>query len=288
MNERIENIFELVKNKLTEISGAYIQRAAEADKARGFRKKMQKTVTRADDPSPIGDTEFGERPGKGKGAQDKEAVDHWVQTRATKIGQKNLARKKKRQEAADKKERAATGKHTGADLDAIRASIRRADPKTGVRRQADSTEYEGPSLGEGSGGAKKLARKGLGGSARAKLRGSAGGDVDLKDPLKLSGPERITNIATLRRGGKESHSKGAYKKRLAQTAAQDEAAKHEGPSLMETKDWIQGAVKHPGRCTPMPNPDCPVGSPQYNLGKRFKKAARKKESKGGTGWQGKV
>jgi len=58
--------------------------------------------------------------------------------------------------------------------------------------------------------------------------------------------------------------------------------------LSEKKDWIQGAVKHPGRCTPMPNPDCPVGSPQYNLGKRFKKAARKKKRKGGTGWQGKV
>ena len=53
-------------------------------------------------------------------------------------------------------------------------------------------------------------------------------------------------------------------------------------------DWMQGAVKRPGRCTPMPNPDCPVGSPQYNLGKRFKKAARKKKKKGGTGWQGKV
>jgi len=54
------------------------------------------------------------------------------------------------------------------------------------------------------------------------------------------------------------------------------------------KKWIQKAVKHPGRCTPMPNPDCPVGSPQYNLGKRFKKAARKKKKKGGSGWQGKV
>jgi hypothetical protein len=62
----------------------------------------------------------------------------------------------------------------------------------------------------------------------------------------------------------------------------------EGEKIVEKKDWMQGAVKHPGRCTPMPNPDCPVGSPQYNLGKRFKKAARKKKRKGGTGWQGKV
>jgi len=58
--------------------------------------------------------------------------------------------------------------------------------------------------------------------------------------------------------------------------------------LVEGNDWMQGAVKRPGRCTPMPNPDCPVGSPQYNLGKRFKKAARNKKRKGGTGWQGRV
>ncbi len=37
------------------------------------------------------------------------------------------------------------------------------------------------------------------------------------------------------------------------------------------KDFIQKAVKHPGRCTPAPNPDCPEGSPQYNLAMRFKK-----------------
>lgn len=43
------------------------------------------------------------------------------------------------------------------------------------------------------------------------------------------------------------------------------------------KKWIQKAVKHPGRCTPMPNPDCPKGSPQYNLGKRFKKHEFKKK-----------
>jgi hypothetical protein len=93
---------------------------------------------------------------------------------------------------------------------------------------------------------------------------------------------------------KKVSKKDVKKKRLFDTpkgyrgVTRKEETEHEGPSLMETKDWIQGAVKHPGRCTPMPNPDCPVGSPQYNLGKRFKKAARKKESKGGTGWQGKV
>ena len=40
--------------------------------------------------------------------------------------------------------------------------------------------------------------------------------------------------------------------------------------LEEGKNWIQGAIKHPGRCTPAPNKDCPKGSPQYNLAMRFK------------------
>lgn len=45
------------------------------------------------------------------------------------------------------------------------------------------------------------------------------------------------------------------------------------------KNWIQGAVKHPGRCKNMGSADCPVGSPQYNLAKTFKKmgAAKKKK-----------
>jgi hypothetical protein len=40
--------------------------------------------------------------------------------------------------------------------------------------------------------------------------------------------------------------------------------------LLQEKKWIQKAIKHPGRCTPAPNPDCPKGSPQYNLAMRFK------------------
>ena len=82
-------------------------------------------------------------------------------------------------------------------------------------------------------------------------------------------------------------------KKAAATAAVEESVYTRIENLLlekkkKDKKWIQKAVKHPGRCTPMPNPNCPVGSPQYNLGKRFKKAAKKKEKKGGTGWQGKV
>ena len=36
------------------------------------------------------------------------------------------------------------------------------------------------------------------------------------------------------------------------------------------KKWIKKAVKHPGRCKDMGGSDCPKGSPQYNLAKRFK------------------
>jgi hypothetical protein len=50
------------------------------------------------------------------------------------------------------------------------------------------------------------------------------------------------------------------------------------------KAWIQDAIKHPGRCADMGGPDCPEGSPQYNLAKRFKKggdlyAGKKKKNK---------
>jgi hypothetical protein len=53
-------------------------------------------------------------------------------------------------------------------------------------------------------------------------------------------------------------------------------------------DWIQKAVnpKHKGYCTPMTKSTCTPA--RKALAKRFKKAARKEKSQGGTGWQGKV
>lgn len=45
-----------------------------------------------------------------------------------------------------------------------------------------------------------------------------------------------------------------------------------GGKMKEGGNWIQKAVKHPGRCTPgSPNYDCPKGSPQWNLAQTFKK-----------------
>lgn len=37
------------------------------------------------------------------------------------------------------------------------------------------------------------------------------------------------------------------------------------------KNWIQSAVKNPGRCKNMGSASCPKGSPQYKLALRFKK-----------------
>lgn len=46
--------------------------------------------------------------------------------------------------------------------------------------------------------------------------------------------------------------------------------------------WIQGAIKHPGRCTPgSSNYDCPKGSPQWNLAQRFKHGDLHKKQEGG-------
>lgn len=58
-----------------------------------------------------------------------------------------------------------------------------------------------------------------------------------------------------------------------------EYLKSKGEILDEKKNWIQKAIKHPGRCTPAPNPDCPKGSPQYNLAMRFKKGDLHKDEK---------
>jgi|2_EtaG_2_1085320.scaffolds.fasta_scaffold22435_1 SMC interacting uncharacterized protein involved in chromosome segregation len=50
-----------------------------------------------------------------------------------------------------------------------------------------------------------------------------------------------------------------------------EEMNEEEEELDEKEDkWIQGADLKKGRCTPMGTPECPEGSPQYNLAKRFK------------------
>lgn len=35
-------------------------------------------------------------------------------------------------------------------------------------------------------------------------------------------------------------------------------------------NWIQSAIKHPGRCKHMGSKECPKGSPQFRLAQRFK------------------
>ena len=46
----------------------------------------------------------------------------------------------------------------------------------------------------------------------------------------------------------------------------------EGEELQEKEEKmdIKGMDLKKGRCTPMGTPECPEGSPQYNLAKRFK------------------
>jgi len=55
---------------------------------------------------------------------------------------------------------------------------------------------------------------------------------------------------------------------LDMSALLDEMMSEE--DLNEEDDWIQDADLKKGRCTPMGTPECPEGSPQYNLAKRFK------------------
>lgn len=45
-------------------------------------------------------------------------------------------------------------------------------------------------------------------------------------------------------------------------------------------NWIQGAVKHPGRCANPGSENCPEGSPQYNLAMRFKHGDLHKQTGG--------
>ena len=70
-------------------------------------------------------------------------------------------------------------------------------------------------------------------------------------------------------------NKGSYKKvaphAYTTTGENEPLTIQTDPEVNEGGDkWIQKAVKHPGRCAHMGSPECPEGSPQYNLAKRFK------------------
>jgi len=58
-----------------------------------------------------------------------------------------------------------------------------------------------------------------------------------------------------------------------------EAKGEEAREILDEKKWIQGAHLKKGRCTPAPNPDCPVGSRQYALAQRFKHGDLHKKKK---------
>jgi len=141
---------------------------------------------------------------------------------------------------------------------------------------ADKTEHEGPSLRE------KLekVRRGV----RAGATGSVTGGY-----LSVAG-EKGTGRKVVGSWAQAKHRKPGSKVDAPITYAAKDHTEYEGPSLAETKDWIQGAVnpKHKGYCTPMTKKTCTPA--RKALAKRFKKAGRREGTKKGgkTGWKGKV
>jgi len=133
----------------------------------------------------------------------------------------------------------------------------------------DHTEYEGPSLSEKP---EALTKR----EASVKMHPSTEQDLQGRVHAKLIKNPR----------------KERMKRSLAHIGRGRVAAgtEYEGPSLAETKDWIQGAVnpKHKGYCTPMTKKTCTPA--RKALAKRFKKAGRREGTKKGgkTGWKGKV
>ena len=135
---------------------------------------------------------------------------------------------------------------------------------------------------------------------RAALRVGGGDDKSLRkaiaDFITMGGEDREEVLAQAI--GKYQYSdkylvtlaQQLLAKGLARAAPEKriQVAKSVEGDLSEDKDWIQKAVDpdHEGYCTPMTKPTC---TPKRKaLAKRFKKAAKKKDREGGTGWQGKV
>jgi|ETNvirenome_6_85_1030632.scaffolds.fasta_scaffold02450_9 23S rRNA G2069 N7-methylase RlmK/C1962 C5-methylase RlmI len=119
MNKRLENIFELVRSKLDEITQERIDRAIAADKARGGRDKMSRPAKRYNPQTKkMEDMPQHRGPTVGHGQQDKpDKVAAWVDDRGAELSKKNDAILKRKAEAAAKRQRAKDGKQTGADLD---------------------------------------------------------------------------------------------------------------------------------------------------------------------------
>ena len=57
--------------------------------------------------------------------------------------------------------------------------------------------------------------------------------------------------------------------RIASDLPQGDSTRRALLKALTAENWIPKDLEK-GRCTPAPNPDCPVGSPQYNLAQTFK------------------
>ena len=150
----------------------------------------------------------------------------------------------------------------------IRGAPKEAQPRGGRVRKGPKSD---PGLESGD-------RPGRGGARRSVRRGGSPGSQWVSSETRKAGG----GIPT-RRGGTVRVGKTKRERAVSHT-------EYEGPSLAETKDWIQGAVnpKHKGYCTPMTKKTCTPA--RKALAKRFKKAGRQEGTKKGgkTGWKGKV
>ncbi len=61
------------------------------------------------------------------------------------------------------------------------------------------------------------------------------------------------------------------KRNLSESELSELKTLREKIDSISEKNWIQKAIKHPGRCAHPGDSNCPKGSPQYNLAMRFKK-----------------
>jgi len=136
--------------------------------------------------------------------------------------------------------------------------------------------------------------EGLYGPSRDATHSQAMKDVEdigkkAKNKAPLSDKDKDDQERMRKRGAEIRRSKGpakaTWQDEMAEPGQVVNASKKNGK---KDGDWIQKAVnpKHKGYCTPMTKSTCTPA--RKALAKRFKKAAKKEKSQGGTGWQGKV
>jgi hypothetical protein len=148
----------------------------------------------------------------------------------------------------------------------------------------DHTEYEGPSLAEQLKFIKETsqATKALQRERNPEFHGPKGGDALRRDTVKrrfAHDPQR-DRVRRMRDKRKFALAGDPNMRPSLQRRLSNDSTSYEGPTLAETKDWIQGAeadIKRrgtEGKCTPITKPGC-TGKAKA-LAKTFKKMAKQK------------